>query len=163
VVTALGKASSSILRTRSGTISALSRGMHATLRSDVSAATIGPHRGALAGLAALGVLSALSGASLCVRPRALARVYGLPVGARLARAIGVRDLVVGLGLLLSRTARASLLLRALSDGADALLIVAEARRKPQGRAMTSLRLLIAAGSAGYALKLRAVHRGHPPP
>ncbi len=66
-----------------------------------------------------GALSVGSGIALLVAPCATARVYGLPVKPKLGRALGARDVFIGLGLCIdSRWLRWWWLARTVSDALD---------------------------------------------
>jgi hypothetical protein len=103
----------------------------------------------------LAVLSAASGIGLVCAPRAFGMLFGLPVRPGLCRALGTRDLALGV-LMLSPRARLGLAGRAASDVADALIIAREARRRP--RDGTAGRLAVAALSAASAGALAARRR-----
>jgi hypothetical protein len=47
----------------------------------------------------MGALSIVSGFALVAAPRAMSRIFGLPEITRLCRALGARDVAIGLGLL----------------------------------------------------------------
>jgi hypothetical protein len=100
----------------------------------------------------LAVLSVGSGIGLMCVPHAFGMLFGLPRRAGLCRALGLRDVALGVSML-SRRARWGLAARAASDVSDALLIAREARDRP--RDGTSSRLAVAALSAACAAALAA--------
>lgn len=100
-------------------------------------------------VAALGALSVISGAALLVNPQPLLKLYGLPRSTALGRALGVRDVVIGAGLLRKRAPRTWLVSRAAADGFDALLIAGAAR----GRWKTIGRVAIACSSSMLSAQL----------
>jgi hypothetical protein len=101
------------------------------------------------------VLSAASGIGLVCLPRAFGMLFGLPANLGLCRALGVRDVALGM-LMLSGRARWGLAGRAASDVTDALIIMREARQRP--RDGMSGRLAVAALSAASAAALAARSR-----
>lgn len=108
---------------------------------------------------ALGWLSFGSGVALLVAPRPLGRLYGLPSSLGLLRALGVRDLIIGAGLLREGPRRAWLVARALSDALDTALIAADARRGDRSAFATAGRLAIGLGTAVLSSSL-AADAGH---
>jgi hypothetical protein len=105
--------------------------------------------------AAIGTLSLASGVALLLRPRPLGRLYGLPPDASLLRALGARDVLVGLLTLAPARAAWGLRGRAASDLLDGALIVWEARRRPRPLPATCGRVAVAMGSAVLAGALRS--------
>jgi hypothetical protein len=103
----------------------------------------------------LAVLSAASGIGLLWVPRTFGKAFGLPAHPGLCRALGLRDVALGL-LMLSSRSRVGLAGRAASDVTDGLLIAREARRRP--RDGTSGRFAVAALSAASAAALAARSR-----
>lgn len=96
-----------------------------------------------------GAASLASGALMVALPARMARLYGLPQRSGLIRALGVRDALVGLGLLRG-SRRIALLARAASDALDAALIARDARHG-RSRLATLARLAVAVtSSAGFA-------------
>ena len=81
----------------------------------------------------IGALSIASG---------LARFYGLP--RHLARALGARDVTIGILMLVPKTAKVATYLRAVSDAVDAVLI---ARERRDGTLATIARVVAAVGSS----------------
>jgi hypothetical protein len=112
---------------------------------------------ALAGLVALGLLAI--GAGALVAPRAASRQYGIPFddarALALIRAMAVRDVVIGVLLLLLASAgrRDLLAWGLLASAAIAALdfAVVSRERPPAGRAPLLPRLLHAAGALGLLL------------
>jgi hypothetical protein len=80
---------------------------------------------------ALGVLSLISGVAIIGMPLALASLYGLPRWRLVLRIIGVRDVIIGTGLLISSDWPWFMWARCASDSIDALLIVVEGFRSGQ--------------------------------
>ena len=78
--------------------------------------------------AALGVLSVLSGIAIIWLPLAMAALYGLPRWRLALRLIGVRDVVIGTGLLMSFDWPWFMWARCASDSMDAVLIGIEGFR-----------------------------------
>ena len=100
----------------------------------------------------LGALSVGSGVALAVAPQQLERLYGLPRRSRWTRALGLRDIAVGLWLL-RPDAQGGLAARAAADLLDFGLIWREHGRRPQSR-WTGARLMTALLSASLAGGLR---------
>jgi hypothetical protein len=101
----------------------------------------------------LGVLSALSGTCLLLLPDKMASLYGLPRGRSLARALGVRDIAIGLELCAQSGSMRASLLRSMSDALDAGLIAGEALHHGKLQGMAKLRVAGATLLAVYALAL----------
>ena len=80
---------------------------------------------------ALGALSLISGIAIIGLPLALASLYGLPRWRSVLRLIGVRDVIIGTGLLISSDWPWFMWARCASDAIDALLIVVEGFRSGQ--------------------------------
>lgn len=76
----------------------------------------------------LGVLSLISGIAIIVAPFALGSLYGLPRLRPVLRFIGVRDVVIGTGLLMSSDWPWFMWARCGSDAIDAVLIGIEGFR-----------------------------------
>jgi hypothetical protein len=102
----------------------------------------------------LGGLSMLSGVSLLLAPERMASMYGLPRRAWLARALGVRDVAIGVELCIESRAAGASLLRALSDTFDAGLIAAEGLRHAERAREAGLR---ASGVVLLATYARLLH------
>ena len=101
----------------------------------------------------LGGLSVLSGVSLLLAPERMASVYGLPERAWLARALGVRDVAIGVELCIESKSAGASLLRALSDTFDAGLMAAEGLRQAKRAREAGLRASGAVLLATYACLL----------
>ncbi len=80
---------------------------------------------------ALGVLSLVSGIAIIAAPLALGSLYGLPRWRGVLRFIGVRDVVIGTGLLISSEWPWFMWARCVSDATDAVLIAVEGFRSGQ--------------------------------
>lgn len=100
----------------------------------------------------LGALSIASGLALAAVPTTMAEVYALPHRTRLLRAIGVRDVAIGVALLFRKSASVGCLLRGLSDAVDTGLIASEAVHRRRSASAVALRiagaLAIVASAAG---------------
>lgn len=108
----------------------------------------------------LGGLSIASGVALACAPLPLARAYALPRRRGLMRALGLRDVCVGLMLLSPRSAAGGCTLRCVSDATDLVLISTELSRTHRGGIASALRIAGAVGlialSAGLGGRLRRV-------
>ena len=93
---------------------------------------------------ALGVLSLISGVAIIGMPWALASLYGLPRWRWVLRIIGVRDVIIGTGLLISSEWPWFMWARCASDAIDALLIVVEGFRSGQF-AVAALKFAVGCG------------------
>jgi len=97
----------------------------------------------------LGLLSLGAGAALLVAPEPMTELFALPRGETMGRALGLRDLTVGVLLLVPATRELGLHLRALSDATDALLAGSESVRG--ARPLRSTLLTLAGGLGLSAL------------
>ena len=102
--------------------------------------------------------SLASGAALLAAPRPIGDLYGISQSRTLRRWLGVRDLVIGVGLLRAERARAWWVARAASDAVDTLLIVERGLARPS--ALTPLRI---AGGIGLAIAGFWIARAHRSP
>ena len=93
---------------------------------------------------ALGVLSLISGVAIIGMPLALASLYGLPRWRWVLRIIGVRDVIIGTGLLISSEWPWFMWARCASDAIDALFIVVEGFRSGQF-AVAALKFAVGCG------------------
>jgi hypothetical protein len=95
-----------------------------------------------------GALSIASGAAMIAAPRSIGRLYALPPSSPLVRGLGVRDVVLGLAMLLTPRKRSLFLARAASDAFDVALMTAEVasgrRRHRANAAQIGYRLLLIA-------------------
>lgn len=71
----------------------------------------------------IGWLSVVVGLQLIVAPKSGTRNFGMGERPTLGRVMGVRDLVVGAGLLRGRDTRTWLLARGINDAVDAAIIL----------------------------------------
>jgi len=101
---------------------------------------------------ALGVLSLISGVAIIGMPLALASLYGLPRWRWVLRIIGVRDVIIGTGLLISSDWPWFMWARCASDAIDALLIVVEGFRSGQF-AVAALKFAVGCGVVVVSGKL----------
>ena len=72
--------------------------------------------------AAVGWVSIASGLGLVLAPSSMARLYGLPARPWLCRALGVRDVAIGMGLVASPRWRPWMLARGAGELCDGVLI-----------------------------------------
>jgi hypothetical protein len=103
----------------------------------------------------LGLLSVGSGFALLCVPGSAARLYMLPPQPPLVRALGVRDIGIGVALLTPRTAALGCSLRALADTLDLALIATEWRHRPRPFGASMLRWLGAVSLIAIAGHTRA--------
>ena len=105
----------------------------------------------------IGWLSVGVGLALVVAPKLTVRVFGMGERPNLGRFLGMRDLVIGAGLLSRRENPAPWLrARALSDAGDATLLLAGAASGvfPRGRAMFGFAVASAFSVFGFILTRR---------
>lgn len=105
----------------------------------------------------IGAASLLSGAIALVAPRVMADLYGMP--RRPMRALGARDIAIGVFLLARRCTRPALFARGLSDAADVVLIAREATHGEHAVTLTIGRISTGALLAAFSLVASALtHR-----
>jgi hypothetical protein len=97
-----------------------------------------------------GITSIVSGAALAFAPKTTAKLYGLPDNERFSMVLGMRDVVIGAGLVHGGAERGFWLARAVSDGVDTALI---ARRALERREWFGI-VRIAMGLGAVAVGLR---------
>lgn len=102
----------------------------------------------------IGWLSVAVGAALVVAPRRMVSGFGMGERPRLGRFLGVRDMVIGAGILSRRADPAPwLLARALSDAQDAAILIGGivTGAFPRGKALFGL--VVASGVCAASLAL----------
>lgn len=106
---------------------------------------------------ALGLVSLASGGAMLVAPRTMAGIYAFPrAPVALLRAVAIRDLLIGVGLLHARWRKAAAIARSVSDVADSVLIAAHAARAHGSVAPVRGRVLIGLASALLGFRTAAV-------
>lgn len=103
----------------------------------------------------LGGLSIASGLALVCTPELAARAYALPRRPELLRALGLRDVCVGLALLAPPTAPLGCTLRSWADALDAGLIANERVHGRRGAFEAGTRVAGALALSALALRLRS--------
>ncbi len=105
----------------------------------------------------IGWLSVAVGTALVVAPKAAVSGFGMGERPRLGRFLGVKDLVIGFGILANREEPAPwLLARALSDAQDAGILIGGIATSafPRDKALFGLTLAISLGVTSLALARR---------
>ena len=98
-----------------------------------------------------------SGLGLVLAPRTMARLYGLPELPLLLRALGARDLAIGLGLVVADEWRPWMLARGASELCDGALIGVAAlsgRRAIRRLIMANGAILLGVAESGVACAAR---------
>jgi hypothetical protein len=114
-----------------------------------------PRRGSGARL--VGFLSLVSGGALILAPDKTSSMYGLPQRAKLVRWLGVRDVIIGAGLLAGGDQQRWWLARSAADAVDAVLIANSGGGRTR---LDNLRAVAAAAlSTAAALSARRTRRG----
>ena len=104
----------------------------------------------------IGWLSVVVGLQLVVSPGIVSRGFGMGERPVLGRVMGIRDLVIGAGLLRGEDTRAWLMARSISDAADAAIILGGAASGafPRNRAPVGLTVAASLSAASFLLARR---------
>ena len=104
----------------------------------------------------IGWVSIGVGLALVAAPARTVRRFGMGERPNLGRSLGVRDLVLGAGLLRSENLSRWLRARAISDAADAALLIGGAASGafPRGQAMVGLTVATSFSVLSFALARR---------
>ena len=98
----------------------------------------------------LGLLSLGAGVGFLAAPRQSARLVGLDGYPQIARFLGLRDLVVGVGLASGRAPRAWVQARMVADTADAVMLATGLVTGAFDRRKAALGIGVAAGFSGFS-------------
>jgi|SRR6478735_637444 len=101
----------------------------------------------------IGLLSVACGGAMLAAPRLFGALFSLPRSRSLVLLLGARDLLIGSALLLPASRRLGLVLRALADTSDAVMIGSQLARKNTTRLRGAVALGVAGLSAATSLHL----------
>ena len=104
----------------------------------------------------IGWVSIGVGLALVAAPRPMTKGFGMGERPNLGRFLGIRDLVLGAGLLRSESLASWLRARAISDAGDAALLIGGAASGafPRGQAMLGLTVATAFSVSSFVLARR---------